>query len=105
MSKSKQTGGRPVQCPLALLLRLTGMLRAKVRRFRGSVRSTSMSSGRMRVAVGSQPGMDGFTAFVDVRDKSMQGYSILRQASGATAEEALANLEDGLRQEAGRGTS
>jgi len=101
MNKPGQTGGRPARCPLALLLRMTGSLLSRVRRGSGRIRSTSVSSGKMRVTVGGLPGTDGFTAFIDARDKS--GYSMLRQASGATAEEALLNLEDGLRREAGRG--
>lgn len=94
-----------MQYPLAILLRMIGSLRSRVRRCRGAIRSTSVSSGNMRVVVGSKPDADagttnGFMAFIDARDKSTSRYNVFRAASGATAEEALQNLEDGLKQEA-----
>ena len=97
------------QYPLAVLLRMTGSLRSRVRRGRGGVKSTSVSSGNMRAVVGSRPGtdagaVDGYMAFIDARDKSTSRYIVLRAAFGATAEEALLNLENVLRQEAGRST-
>lgn len=99
-----------MQYPLTILLRMIGSLRSKVRRCRGGVKSTNVSSGNLRAVVGSQSGtdagtMNGFMAFIDARDKSTSKYNVFRAAFGATAEEALRNLEDGLKQETGSGTS
>lgn len=109
MNKPEQTGGRPMRYSLAMLLRMTSGLLSRVRRCNGGVKSTSVSSGNLRVAVGSRTGadagaVDGYMAFIDARDKSTSKYNVLRAAFGATAEEALMNLEKGLKQEAGRGT-
>ena len=93
--------------PLAILLRMIGSLRSRVRRCRGSIRSTSVSSGNMRVVVGSKPDadagtMNGFMAFIDARDKSTSRYNMLLQAFGDTAEEALMNLEANIKSQEGQ---
>jgi hypothetical protein len=79
-------------------LKLITRLLSRVRRLHGNVAHTSASSGNRRVAVKSWFDLDagtmnGFTAYVDTWDKSTFRWTILRQSYGATAEEALMNLE------------
>ena len=79
-------------------LKLVARLLSRVRRRRGRVAYTTASNGNRRVVVKiwfdmAAGTMDGFTAFVDTWDRSTFKWTILRQSYGATAEEALMNLE------------
>lgn len=85
-------------------LKLITRLLSRVRRQLGHVAYTSASSGNRRVVVKSWFDLDagtmnGFTAFVGTWDKSTFKWTILRQSFGATAEEALMNLEDDIKRE------
>lgn len=87
-------------------LNLAKRLLSRVRRRRGQIWHTTAGSGNRRVVVmgcfdtytGTR---NGFTAYVDTWDKSTFRWTVLRQSYGATAEEALMNLEDELKREAG----
>ena len=88
-------------------LKLITRLRSRVRRQRGHVRYTTASSGNRRVVVKSWFDVDagtvnGCTALVDTWDKSTFRWTILRQAYGATAEEALMNLEADMKSQEGQ---
>ena len=87
-------------------LKLITRLLSRVRRLHGNVAYMTARSGNRRVVVKGWFDLDagtmnGFTAYVDTWDKSTFRWTILRQAFGATAEEALMNLEDDLKREEG----
>ena len=91
---------------MSVELKLITRLLSRVRRLHGNVAYTSASSGNRRAVVKGWFDLDagtmnGFTAYVDTWDKSTFRWTILRQAFGATAEEALMNLEDDLKREEG----
>lgn len=88
-------------------LKLITRLLSRVRRHRDHVAYTSASSGNRRVVVKGWFDVDagimnGFTAYVDTWEQSTFRWTILRQAFGATAEEALMNLEDDIKREEGQ---
>lgn len=88
-------------------LKLITRLLSRVRRRSGHVAYTTASNGNRRAVVKGWFDLDagtmnGFTAYVDTWDKSTFRWTILRQAFGATAEEALMNLEDDLKREEGQ---
>lgn len=88
-------------------LKLIPRLLSRVRRRRGHVAYTSASSGNRRVVVKGWFDLDagtmnGFAAYVDTWDKSTFRWTILRQSFGATAEEALMNLEADFKQQEAR---
>lgn len=88
-------------------LELVKRLLSRVRRRRGQIWHTTAGSGNRRVVVmgcfdTATGTRNGFTAYVDTWDKSTSRWAVLLAEDGATAEEALMNLEDDLRREAGQ---